>query len=332
MAVRILNQTQVIELLPMEECVEVMEQALRTLAQGGAILPLRTVFRLPDEKGIFGVMPAHLSSPAALGLKAISVFPGNEGTELDSHQGLVVLFSSDTGAPVAILDASSVTAIRTAAVSAVATRALANPGAGDLALLGSGVQAKSHLEAMAVVCRLRRVRAWSPNGARLAEFARWAGSRFGAPVEPVSSAEAAVRGADLVCTTTSSRTPVVEAGWLARGVHINAVGSSIRTARELDSSTVAGARLIVDRRESALNEAGDFLIPRDEGAIGDDHIVGELGEVLIGSVAGRRSAAERTIFKSLGLAIEDLAAAHHVLRKAETLQVGLVTQLGGLRH
>ena len=332
MAVRILNQAQVIELLPMKECVEVMEDALRTLAQGGAILPLRTVLRLPEERGIFGVMPAHLSSPAALGLKAISVFPGNEGTELDSHQGLVVLFSPDTGAPVAIMDASSITAIRTAAVSAVATRALANPGAGDLALLGSGVQAKSHLEAMAVVCRLRRVRAWSPNGARLAEFAQWAGGRFGAPVEAVSSAEAALRGADLVCTTTSARTPVVEAGWLDRGVHINAVGSSIRTARELDSSTVAGARLVVDRRESALNEAGDFLIPKAEGVIGDDHIVGELGDVLIGSVPGRRSPVERTIFKSLGLAIEDLAAAHHVLRKAETLNVGLVTHLGGLRH
>jgi ornithine cyclodeaminase len=332
MAVRILNQAQVVELLPMAECVEVMEQALRTLAEGGAILPLRTVLRLPEERGIFGVMPAHLATPAALGLKAIAVFPGNEGSELDSHQGLVVLFAPDTGAPIAILDASSITAIRTAAVSAVATRVLANPDAGDLAILGSGVQARSHLEAMAVVRPLGRVRAWSPNGGRLAEFAGWAGNRFGAPVETAASAEAAVRGADLICTTTASRTPVVDASWLAPGVHINAVGSSIRTTRELDTRTVAGARLVVDRRESALNEAGDFLIPRAEGAITDAHIVGELGEVLVGMVPGRRTSTEWTIFKSLGLAIEDLAAAHHVLRKAEARNVGLVTQLGGLRH
>lgn len=330
--VRILNQAQVTELLPMEECVEVMERALRTLAEGGAVLPLRTVLRLPDGRGIFGVMPAHLGSPSALGLKAIAVFPGNDGTLLDSHQGLVVLFSPETGAPIAIMDASSITAIRTAAVSAVATRALANRGAGDLALLGSGVQARSHLEAMAVARPLRRVRVWSPNAMRLAAFAAWAGDRFGVPVETVASAEAAVRGADLICTTTASRTPVVDAGWLGSGVHINAVGSSIPSARELDSSTVARARLVVDRRESALNEAGDFLIPRAEGAITDAHIVGELGEVLLGTVPGRRSSAELTVFKSLGLAIEDLAAAHHVLQKAEARKIGLVTDLGGLRH
>jgi len=332
MPVRILDQAQVTELLPMRECIDVMELALRTLAEGGAMLPLRTVLKLPDGLGAFGVMPARLSTPSALGLKAIAVFPGNEGTRLDSHQGLVVLFAPDTGAPIAIMDASSITAIRTAAVSAVATRALANPGAGDLALLGSGVQARSHLEAMSVVRPLYRVRAWSPNQGRLTAFAAWAGNRFGAAVETVSSAEAAVRGADIICTATSSRTPVVEAGWLGPGVHINAVGSSIPTARELDSRTVAEARLVVDRRESALNEAGDFLIPRSEGAITDAHIVGELGEVLLGTVPGRRTPAEWTIFKSLGLAIEDLAAAHHVLGKAASRNIGLVAHLGGLRQ
>ena len=332
MTVRILNQAQVTELLPMVECVEVMERALRTLAEGGAILPLRTVLRLPDARGIFGVMPAHLATPSALGLKAIAVFPGNDGTPLDSHQGLVILFAPDTGAPIAIMDASSITAIRTAAVSAVATRVLANPGAGDLALLGSGVQARSHLEAMAVVRPLRRVRAWSPNQARLTAFADWAASRFGAPVETVASAEAAVRGADLICTTTASRVPVVEAAWVEPGAHINAVGSSIPSARELDTATVVRGRLVVDRKESALNEAGDYLIPLAEGAITEAHIAGELGDVLRGTVAGRQSPAQLTIFKSLGLAIEDLAAAHHVLSKAEARNVGLVTTLGGLRH
>ena len=331
MGLRILNQAQITELLPMAECVEVMEAALRTLARGEATLPLRTVFRVPPGRGMFGVMPAHLSKPAALGLKAIGVFPENEGTRLDSHQGLVLLFSPETGAPLAVMDASSITAIRTAAVSAVATRALARPDAGDLAILGSGVQARTHLEAMAVARPLRRVRAWSPHGGRLAAFVEWAGRRFGPPVEPADSAGAAVRGADLICTATASATPVVDAGWLQAGVHINAVGSSTPQARELDSATVAGARLVVDRRESAVHEAGDYLIPLAEGAITDGHIAGELGEVLLGLVPGRRSPAERTVFKSLGLAIEDLAAAHHVLAKAEARNIGLVADLGGLR-
>lgn len=332
MGVRILNQTQVEALLPMTECIEVMDAALRTLGTGGATLPLRTVLRLPGGRGVFGVMPAHLAEPAALGLKAIAVFPGNEGTTLDSHQGLVVLFSPETGAPISIMDASSITAIRTAAVSAVATRALSRLDAGDLAILGSGVQARSHLEAMGSVRTLRRVRAWSPHRERLASFTRWARERLDRRIEPCGSAEEAVRGADLVCTTTGSTTPVVASAWVAAGAHINAVGSSIPTARELDSATVARARLVVDRKESALNEAGDFLIPRNEGVITDAHIAGELSEVLLGTVAGRTTPEEITVFKSLGLAIEDLAAAHHVLRKAEAAAVGLVTELGGRRH
>jgi ornithine cyclodeaminase len=331
MPVRILNQAEVTALLPMAECVEVMDQALRTLSAGDALLPLRTVLRLPDGKGFFGVMPAHLGAPAALGLKAISVFPGNEGTELDSHQGLVILFEPERGMPVAVMDASSITAVRTAAVSAVATRVLAREDAGDLAILGSGVQARTHLEAMATVRRIRRVRSWSPHRERVAGFVQWAADRFGARVEPTTNPRDAVLGADLVCTVTASRTPVVEGAWVAEGAHINAVGSSLPTTRELDTGAVVRGRLVVDRRESALNEAGDFLIPRAEGAITDGHIVGELGEVLLGRAAGRTAAREITIFKSLGLAVEDVAAAHHVLARAEARGVGVVADLGGRR-
>lgn len=332
MPVRILNQAQVTELLPMRECIELMDGVLRTLTGGGALLPLRTVLRLPDNRGIFGVMPAQLSAPASLGLKAIAVFPGNEGTRLDSHQGVVLLLDPLTGAPLAILDASSITAIRTAAVSGVATRLLAREDAGDLALLGSGVQAKSHLEAMAAVRKLRRVRVYSPHAPRREEFTRWAREHLAITADAVSSPEAAVVGADLICTTTSSRTPVVQGEWIEPGAHINAVGSSIPTARELDSGAVAGGRLYVDRRESAVNEAGDYLIPLGEGAIGPGHILGELGEVLTGAVPGRTGGSEITIFKSLGIAVEDLASAHHVLRKAEARGIGLVTELGGLRQ
>jgi ornithine cyclodeaminase len=277
-------------------------------------------------------MPAHLGTPEALGLKAIAVFPGNEGTPLDSHQGIVVLFDPRSGAPSAIMDASSITAIRTAAVSGVATRALARSDAGDLAILGSGVQARTHLEAIGKVRQLRRVRAWSRSREHLAAYVRWARERLGVEVEPTASAREAVSGADLICTTTASATPVVEGAWVADGAHINAVGSSIPTTRELDTATVARSRLVVDRLESALNEAGDFLIPKHEGAIGDDHILGELGGLLAGSFQGRRTDSDVTIFKSLGLAIEDLAAAHHVLGKAEARGIGLVAALGGLRQ
>jgi len=332
MPVRILNQSQVVDLLPMDECIEVMDGVLRTLAGGGAQLPLRTVLRLPANRGIFGVMPAQLSAPDALGLKAIAVFPGNDGTPLDSHQGVVLLLDPVTGAPLAIMDASSITAIRTAAVSGVATRVLARDDAGDLGILGSGVQARSHLQAMAVVRTLRRVRVFSPHAPRLAAFVRWARERLGITVEPMSSLQAVVAGADLVCTTTASRTPVVEGAWIEPGAHINAVGSSIPTARELDSAAMARGRLYVDRRESAINEAGDYLIPLAEGAIGEGHIKGELGEILTGAVPGRTDTSQITIFKSLGIAVEDLASAHHVLRKAEARGIGLVTELGGLRE
>ena len=331
MPVRILSQAEVTALLPMEECVEVMDEVLRTLSQGGAQLPLRTVLRLPEGKGFFGVMPARLAEPESLGVKAIGVFPGNEGTPLDSHQGLVILFSPENGAPLAVLDASSITGIRTAAVSGVATRVLAREEAGDLALLGTGVQARTHLDAMRVVRRLRRIRAYGPNRERLARFVTWAEEQRGIVVEPVGSAREAVLGADLICTVSSSATPLVQSDWIGEGVHINAVGSSIPTARELDTATVVRGRLFVDRLESARAEAGDFLIPRQEGAIPDAHILGELGDLLLGRVTGRTSASELTVFKSLGIAIEDLAAAHHVLRKAEAADVGLVAELGGLR-
>lgn len=331
MTVRILNQAEVTALLPMGECIELMDRVLRTLNSGGAQQPLRSGIVLPEGRGIFGVMPAALADPLSLGLKAIAVFPGNDGTVYDSHQGLVLLFDPQHGFPIAIMDASSVTAIRTAAVSAVATRALAREDAGDLAILGSGVQARTHLEAIAAVRKLSRVRAWSPNRARLEAFGRWAKEHLGITVETVAGARDAVTGAGIVCTVTASRVPVLEGAWLADGAHVNAVGSSIPSARELDTAAIVRGRLFVDRLESALNEAGDFLIPRAEGAVTDRHILGEVGDVLLKRVAGRAGASDLTIFKSLGLAVEDLAAAHHVLRQAEVRGVGLVTDLGGRR-
>lgn len=332
MPIRILSQAEVTGLLPMSECLEAMAGVLKSLSRGEGQLPLRTVLRLPEAGAAFGVMPGELGQPRVLGLKAIGVFPGNAGTSLDSHQGVVLLIDPETGAPLAVMDASSITAIRTAAVSGVATRAMARPDAGDLALIGSGVQARTHLEAMQLVRSLRRVRVWSPKAESVRGFVRWSEQRLGITVEPAPGPREAVHGADLICTVSASRTPVVEGDWLAEGVHINAVGASVASARELDSRAVARGRLVVDRLESARNEAGDFLVPRSEGVITDGHIVGELGDVLLEKIPGRTAPREITIFKSLGLAVEDLAAAHLVLQKAEAKSIGLVAELGGLRE
>ena len=331
MTVRILSQTEVTSLLPMGECIEVMDRVLRTLSSGGAIQPLRSGILLPEGRGVLGAMPGAILAPLSFGLKAIVVFPGNDASPYDSHQGLVLLFDPEHGFPIAIMDASSVTAIRTAAVSAVATRALARRDADDLAILGSGVQARTHLEAMAAVRPLSRVRAWSPNRTRLEAFVGWARKRLGIAVEAPPGPREAVTGAGIVCTCTSSRTPVVQGAWLADGTHVNVVGSSVPSAREVDTATIVRSRLVVDRVESALNEAGDFLIAKAEGAVSDGHILGDLGDVLLGRLEGRTGPKDLTIFKSLGLAVEDLAAANHVLRKAEAGGVGLVTDLGGLR-
>ena len=331
MGVIIITQEEVPRLLPMEECVEVMAQTLKTLAQGDAILPLRSLIRLPDQSGLLGVMPGYLGGPPVMGIKVVSVMPGNHGTEFDAHQGVVLIFETEHGRLLAIIDASSITAIRTAAVSGVSTRALARAEAGDLAILGSGVQAESHLDAMRAVRRLRRVRVWSRNHSSAERFAAQQSERLGFEIEPIRSTERAVEGADLICTTTASREPVLMGDWIAPGAHINAVGACFPAARELDTAAMRRARLYVDRRESALNEAGDFLIPKREGAFGDEHIVGEIGEVLLGKVAGRRAADEVTLFKSLGLAVEDLAAARHIYHQAEATSSGRVVEMGGRR-
>ena len=327
----IISQSDVPALLPMVECIEVMAGALRTLARGGAVQPLRPMLRLPEQKGILGMMPAYMDSPEALGVKLITVFNGNHGTKYDSHQGVVLLFEATHGTLVAIIDASSVTAIRTAAVSAVATRLLARPDASDLCILGSGVQAHSHLEAMRLVRSIKRVRVWSRDSAHAQGFVRLASSRHGIEVEPMASARDAAEGADIICTTTSSREPVLRGDWIAAGAHVNVVGSSTAAAREVDSAAVARSRLFVDRRESTLNEAGDFLIPRREGVIGDDHILGEIGELLMGTCLGRQTSDDVTIFKSLGLAVEDVAAAHHIYAKAMDRGIGVSVELGGIR-
>ena len=330
--VLIVNQAEVVQLLPMDECIEAMARTLKTLARGGAILPLRPTMPLPEGLGVLAMMPSFLSDPGAIGLKAITVFHKNHGTIYDSHQGAVLLFEPEHGSLRAVVDASEVTAIRTAAVSGVATRLLAREDAGVLALIGSGTQARTHLEAMLAVRPIRHVRVWSRDPAHARDFAERESRRHNIAVEPAESAERAVEGADIICTVTSSTEPVLMGGWLAPGMHINAIGSSRATARELDATAIARSRLYVDRRESTLNEAGDFLYAKREGAVGDGHILAEIGEILIGEAGGRSSPEQITLFKSLGLAIEDTAAAHHIYTKATEKQMGTWVEFTGLRE
>jgi ornithine cyclodeaminase len=287
---------------------------------------------LPDKQAALGTMPAYMPGLQAIGIKVISVFPGNHGTPYDSHQGAVLLFETQNGRLLAILDASEITAIRTAAVSGVATRALAREDATRLALLGSGVQARTHLEAMLQVRPIEQVRVWSRDPEHARRFAERAVQRHEIDIAPAASAREAVRDADIICTATAAREPVLEGAWIRDGAHVNAVGACFRTMRELDTAAVVRARLFVDRRESALAEAGDFLIPKREGALADDHIRGEIGELLLGDIEGRQSPDDVTLFESLGIAVEDTAAAHYIYERARESGAGTRVELGGGRY
>lgn len=320
MGVLVLSAADVRTLLPMGECIEVMAESLAALERGEMSMPLRTVFRPPGAESLLGLMPANRAG-AAYGLKAICVFPGNPARGLDAHQGAVLLFDGETGELRATMNASAITEIRTAAVSGVATRLLARADARVLAVLGAGVQARSHVAAMRAVGSFEHVRIWS----RTAEHARALAEEVGA--QAVATAEEALAGAGVVCTTTTAREPIVRREWLAPGAHVNAVGSSIPTTRELDSATMAAASLFVDRRESTLNESGDYLLAAAEGAVGPEHIRAELGELLVGTAEGRTSTEELTVFKSLGLAVEDFAAAEHLYRRARETGAGQEVEL-----
>jgi ornithine cyclodeaminase len=334
----VLTQRDIVELLSVGDCIPVMAGALGALARGESMMPLRTVMRMPGGADVFALMPAYIGGDAAVGAKVITVFPGNHGTALDSHQGAVLLFNATNGALEAVLDATAITSIRTAAVSAVATRLLAREDADELAILGSGVQAGMHMDAIPLVRPIRRVRIWSrsrENAERFARARRAAshGADGHAPAIVVcASAEEAVRGASIVCATTSSNEPVLRGEWIANGAHLNAVGACTPRARELDAEAVSRSRLFVDSRVGALNEAGDILTPIQDGEITPDHIVAEIGEVIAGTRPGRLTESEVTLFKSLGLAVEDLAAAQFVHARALERSRGTVIDLGGSRH
>jgi ornithine cyclodeaminase len=331
MRVLTLSHRDVLAALQPEECAAAMAAVLAEHARGGTYLPLRSVMAPPGAAGFLGLMPgwraADHDGGAAFALKAVCIMPGNPARGLDAHQGLVTLFDGESGMPTAILDASAVTAVRTAAVTAVATGLLARGDARVLAILGAGTQARAHLRALAGVRDFAQIRVYAPTRAHAQALVEQAGAARG-EAGVAASAEEAVHDADVVVTVTSAREPVLQRAWLKRGAHVNAVGASTPQARELDTATVAASALFCDSRESLRNEAGEFRLAISEGLIaGDDHVRAELGEVLAGTAPGRRDAGELTLFRSLGLAIEDLAAAEHAVAVAAQRGIGTEVEL-----
>lgn len=317
MPLAVLSAADVHTVLGYAECAQAMRDALTALAAGRAQQPLRTVVEPDGAAGLIALMPAYLAGDGGTyGLKALCITPGNPAAGLDAHQGVVLLSDGRTGEPAAILNASAVTEIRTAAVSVVATELLARPDAGTLAVIGAGVQARAHILALDQARRLADIRVASRDSGRAGRLAASLTGRTRAAVRAVGSAREAVTGADVIVTATSSATPVLHGDWIAPGTHINAVGACLPHARELDTAAVAAAVLFADRRQSLLAESGDYLLAAADGAISPDRVRGELGEVLLGTAPGRLTPAEITVFESLGLAVEDLAAAALAYRKA----------------
>jgi len=291
----ILDEGAVRDLLRMEDLIPVMASALADLSSGKVVQPMRVMVPIADHGGFLGLMPAY---GGALGAKLVTFYPNNQG--VPTHHAVIVLFRPETGEPLVTMDGRLITEMRTAAVSAVATKCLARPEASVLGILGAGVQARSHLEALRLVRTFREIRVWSPRNARA--FAK----QFG--IRAAASAAEAVRGADVIVAATTSQTPVLLGEWLAAGTHINAVGAPRPTWRELDDAVLRAARIYVESREAATRESGDVI------AAGQ--VYAEIGEVVTGAKRGRESASEITLFKSVGVAIEDVATADLVYRKA----------------
>ncbi|ALS64589.1 ornithine cyclodeaminase family protein [Pandoraea apista] len=327
--VLLLDAAQVAALMPVADAIPVMSDMFGALARGQIHLPLRQIVRPPDAlgaKGMLGMMPAFLGSAASglpvYGAKVGTFFPGNSAQGKDPHQGCVLLMSGETGELLAVMNAAEITGIRTAAVTGLATRLLARHDATRLALIGAGHQAHWQLAALAAARPLRHVRVASRSLATAQAFVDKEQPNYGFRLEAAGSVEAAVRDADIVVTVTNATDPVLQAGWLAPGTHVNLVGSSTPRHREADTALMARAQLFVDRRESTINESGDYLAAAAEGRIGPEDLLAELGELVIRTHAGRTDAEAVTVFKSLGMGAQDVALAAALYQRAQAAGVG----------
>jgi alanine dehydrogenase len=335
---RLLTEQQAHSLLPMNDLIAAMESALARFSAREVLQPVRTVLTVGPTKAYFGLMPAYVPAPGrgprdadsaswggSMGAKLVTVFGENHQKNLPSHLATILLLDPDTGMLQAIVDGRYITEARTAAVSAVSTRFLANPGASTLAIIGSGVQARSHLEAYQHVRQLKEVRIWSPNARSRQTFVDDMSPSVNIPIHAADSAEQAVRGADLIVLVTSSPTPVIEDAWVGDGAHVVCVGACRPTQQEMPPPLVKRGRVYVDSRDAAVVESGDIVMNIAAGLFDQSHIRGEIGELVLGRVEGRTSPKDVTVFKSLGMAVEDVVAADLVFRRA--VEQGAGTEL-----
>jgi ornithine cyclodeaminase len=325
--VRVISGAEMRRILTYPACIQAVRQAMVETSRRNVSLPLRHGMPLPGGRGLYGMMYGYLGKPESFGIKVVSLFPGNAAAGLSSHLGIMLLHEAKHGRPVAVMEAGVLTAIRTAAASAVATDALARRDASTLAILGNGEQAESHLHAMAVVRDIRRVRVWGRNPDHVRAFIDAHGGAVPAVLEPAASVAEAIADADIVCAVTSSPTPILFGRDVRAGAHVNLVGSSFPDRAEADTELVVKSRYFVDYRESTLAQAGEFLKAKAEGAVDDGHIVAEIGQVLAGHVNGRTGPDEITVYKSLGISAQDLAAACLVLAEAERQGLGQLVEL-----
>ena len=319
---RLLTEQQVHSLLPMSDLIAAMESALAKFSAREVLQPIRSVLTVGPTRAYFGLMPAYVPAPASLGAKLVTVFGDNHKKNLPSHLATILLLDPETGALLAMMDGRYITEARTAAVSAVSTRFLGRPDASTLAIIGSGVQARSHLEAYQHVRQLKEVRIWSPRPHSRQQFVDDMSPGFAVPIIAADSAEAAVRGADLIVLATSSPVPVIDDAWVSEGSHVVCVGACRPTQQEMPPQLVTRSRLYVDSRDAAIVESGDVVMNIAAGLFEASHIRGELGELVLGRVAGRTSDRDITVFKSLGMAVEDVVAADLVFRRASESGAG----------
>lgn len=325
MAIDVMTGHAVRQLVTMEACIDLMGETMRAVSRKEVTIPPRGVVAIGASGNLYLDMPGATSKPAAFGSKLLGYFPGN--TTRPTIQGVIALFDAATGAPVAVVDAVSVTAIRTAAASGLATRLLARKDASTLAILGTGVQAEEHLRSMRAVRPIRRVLVWGRSPDKAEAFAMRHRASAGLEITAVPDAKSAVERADIVCTVTASPTPVLEGRWLKPGAHLNLVGAFTPTTREADTEAIRRSRLFVEIREFALREAGEIVIPMGEGSIAAGHIVGEIGEVVAGTVAGRTNPDEITAYKSLGNVAQDLATAAFAREQAASREIPGLTRI-----
>ena len=305
---RFIDRQEVAQRLTYEVCIPIVRDAMIALSRGETKQLLRSIIPLAHGR-MFGIMPGAMGANALFGAKLISVFPENFAKGMQSHQGLIVLFDAESGAPVCVVHAGEVTAIRTAAASAVATHALARPEAARLCLLGYGEQAATHTRAIGKVRKLESIVVWGRSAERAQEFAARMGKELAVPISSAGSLEQAVAYADIICTVTAAADPILKGAWVRPGTHINLVGSGFAGPSEVDDELVVRSRFIADSREGVLQQGAEFLRAKAAGLIDDSHIVGEIGQVLAGEIPGRRSAEEITVYKSLGHVVQDLASA-----------------------